>query len=73
MEAHGEDPLLDEAGNLRGGGIIGRLVAIEGLDEFCLLHDLPDDALAIPLEDMAVRGPHRGHRGDKDAIERGLP
>ena len=69
LDPHGLDPLLDHAGNLLRQFLVCALEPVKCLYEARFFYDLPDDALTVPLDNMPVRGPHGGHRGDEDTVK----
>ncbi len=56
---------LDPPGDILRRLLIGSLVAVEDLHELALLHDLPDDPIAVPVEEVAPRGPDFRERGEE--------
>ncbi len=71
-QAECADALLNEPGYLLGRLLAGALVPVEGLDQFRLAEDLVHDAVPVPVHDMPVRCPDRGHLGNKDPFKGGL-
>ncbi len=53
LEPEHLDLLLDQPGDLPRRLLIGPLVAVEDLNEAALLHDLPDDTVPVPVEEVA--------------------
>ena len=63
------DPILDLARDRPRSLLVRALAVVEGLDQPGLDQDLPDDPLAVPLEDMPVRPPDGRHGRDPDPVE----
>ncbi len=76
LQTHVLDPVFHIMRDFLRCRFVSALVPIKGLDQFSLLNNLSDNAIAIPFDDMPVRCPDGGEQGNCDSLKSkllGLP